>query len=183
MVTGATERGRPVVQAQRSPETTTHPSGDKRFEMLDTSMKRLRFRPDALIEVLHTAQELFGHLRPDILFYVARALKLPPSRVYGVATFYHLFSFTPQARHSCVVCMGTACYVRGADTILPAVEKQLGVSAGRSTPNGDISLSIARCLGACGPAPIAVYDGQVAAHQTATTALEALTRWSADGSR
>jgi bidirectional [NiFe] hydrogenase diaphorase subunit len=150
--------------------------------MLDTSMKRLRFQPDALIEVLHTAQELFGHLRLDVLFYVARALKLPPSRVYGVATFYHLFSFSPQAKHSCVVCTGTACYVKGADAILPDVEKALGVTAGHSTPDGSVALSIARCLGACGLAPIAVYDGQVAAHVTPESAVEVVKKWVSDGS-
>ena len=93
----------------------SHPSGDKRFKMLDAAMKRHQFQPDALIEVLHTAQELFGYLEHDLLFYVARGLKLPPSRVYGVATFYHFFSLKPQGEHTCVVCMGTACYVKGAD--------------------------------------------------------------------
>lgn len=172
-----------MTQAQPTAEITQHPSGDKRFEMLDTSMKRLRFQPDALIEVLHTAQDLFGHLRPDLLFYVARALKLPPSRVYGVATFYHLFSFAPRAKHSCVVCTGTACYVNGADALLPSLEKELGVSAGCSTANGVISLSTARCLGACGLAPIALYDGQIAAHQTVSAAVETVKRWSSDGPR
>ncbi|HET9933490.1 MAG TPA: bidirectional hydrogenase complex protein HoxE [Polyangiaceae bacterium] len=172
-----------MAQPQRAPAATKHPSGDRRFEMLDTSMKRLRFQPDSLIEILHTAQELFGHLRPDLLMYVARGLKLPPSRVYGVATFYHLFSFAPQAEHSCVVCTGTACYVKGADAILPAVEKQLGIRAGRSTADGKVSLSIARCLGACGLAPIVVYDGQVAAHQSEETSLQTIQRWYSNGPR
>src|SRR5436309_42959 len=70
----------------------SHSSGDKRFKVLDVTMKRHQFQPDALIEVLHKAQDLFGYLEQDILFYVARGLKLPPSRVYGVATFYHLFT-------------------------------------------------------------------------------------------
>ena len=84
---------------QKSPgadQGTAHPSGDNRFKMLDASMKRQRFQPDALIEVLHTAQELFGYLQDDILLYVAHGLKLPPSRVYGVATFYHFFTFAPR---------------------------------------------------------------------------------------
>lgn len=166
-------------QTKSNPEASPPP--DKRLQMLDTSMKRLRFQPDALIEVLHTAQELFGHLVPEILFYVARALKLPPSRVYGVATFYHLFSFAPQAKHTCVVCTGTACYVKGADVVLPALERELGIAAGRTTPNGEISLSTARCLGACGLAPIAIYDGQVAAHQTVPVAIETVKRWWSDG--
>ena len=86
-----------------------HPSGDNRFKMLDATMKRQRFQADALIEVLHTAQELFGHLEPELLLHIANNLKLPPSRVYGVATFYHFFSLTPKGAHTCVVCMGTAC--------------------------------------------------------------------------
>jgi hypothetical protein len=103
----------------------THPSGDNRFKMLDASLKRHRFAADALIEVLHTAQELFGFLQPDLLLYIAQGLKLPPSRVYGVATFYHFFSFAPQGRHTCVVCTGTACYVKGADALLDGLERQL----------------------------------------------------------
>lgn len=162
---------------------TKHPSGDRRFEMLDAILKRQRFQPDALIEVLHGAQELFGFLRPDLLFYVARALKLPPSRVYGVATFYHFFSFTPKGRHTCVVCTGTACYVKGADGMLAAVEKQLGVAAGKTTADGEVSLMTARCLGACGLAPIAVYDGQVAAYQTQAQVVERVKGWMPDGSR
>src|SRR5882672_8114008 len=98
-----------------------HPSGDKRFKILDVTMKRHQYQPDALIEVLHKAQELFGFLDRDVLFYVARGLKQPPSRVYGVATFYHLFSLKPQGEHTCVVCMGTACFVKGADRLLRTV--------------------------------------------------------------
>jgi len=169
-----------VTALAKSPAATNHPSGDRRFEMLDATMKRLRFQPDALIEVLHTAQELFGHLRDDILMYVARALKLPPSRVCGVATFYHLFSFSPQAAHSCVVCTGTACYVKGASELLPALEVELGIRSGTTTADANVSLSVARCLGACGLAPIVVYDGDVAAHQTVESALQSVRRWSAD---
>lgn len=160
-----------------------HPSEDRRFEMLDASLKKQRFAPDSLIEILHGVQELFGHLRPDVLHYVARALKLPPSRVYGVATFYHFFSLTPPGRHTCVICTGTACFVKGADAMLAAVETRLGIMAGRTTPDGEISLLTVRCLGACGPAPIAVYDGQVAAHQTPATVVDRVKGWMPDGPR
>ncbi len=124
-----------------------HPSGDNRFKMLDATMKRQRFQPDALIEVLHTAQELFGYLQDDILLYVAHGLKLPPSRVYGVATFYHFFTFTPKGKHTCVVCMGTACYVKGGETLLATVR----ACAGRENRDsaGDVpfvSVDTARCL-------------------------------------
>jgi bidirectional [NiFe] hydrogenase diaphorase subunit len=145
--------------------------------MLDASMKKQRFAADALIEILHTAQELFGFLKADLLYYVARALKLPPSRVYGVATFYHLFSFTPPGRHTCVVCTGTACYVKGADAMLAGLEKTLGVRAGKTSADGEVSIATARCLGACGLAPIAVYDGQVAAHQTVDMAIDNVRKW------
>src|SRR5262249_31726407 len=152
-------------------------SGDNRFKMLDATIKRHRFAQDALIEVLHTAQELFGYLRLDLLYYIAHALKLPPSRVYGVATFYHFFRFTPQGKHTCVVCAGTACYVKGADQILTAIEESLGTVAGRTTHGGEVSLMTARCLGACGLAPVVVYDGQVAGNQRCEDALERVKGW------
>ncbi len=139
-----------------------HPSGDNRFKMLDASMKRQRFQPDALIEVLHIAQELFGYLKDDILLYVAHGLKLPPSRVYGVATFYHFFSFAPKGTHTCVVCMGTACYVKGGETLLAAVRACAAQENPESRENGPfISVDTARCLGACGLAPVVVFDGEV----------------------
>ena len=97
-----------------APDQTLHPSGDNRFKLLEATMKKHQYRPDALIEVLHRAQELFGYLSTDLLLFIANSLHLPPSRVYGVATFYHFFSLAPKGEHSCVVCLGTACYVRGA---------------------------------------------------------------------
>src|SRR5260370_1371246 len=138
-----------------------HPSGDKRFKLLEAAMKRHRYQPDALIEVLHTAQELFGWLERDLLYFVARNLKLPPSKVYGVATFYHFFSLKPKGRHTCVICMGTACYVQGADNLLVAAEKELATKAGATTKDGQVSLATARCLGACGIAPAVVMDDTV----------------------
>jgi bidirectional [NiFe] hydrogenase diaphorase subunit len=171
------------VNAGKKAASTPHPSGDNRFKMLDASMKRHRFSADALIEVLHTAQELFGYLQNDLLHYIARGLKLPPSRVYGVATFYHFFSFVPKGKHTCVVCTGTACYVKGADALLEAIERRAGVIAGQTTPDGRVSLMTARCLGACGLAPVVVYDGEVAGNQKPESALEHLKGWLDDGSR
>jgi bidirectional [NiFe] hydrogenase diaphorase subunit len=160
-----------------------HPSGDKRFKLLDAAMKRHQYQPDALIEVLHTAQELFGYLEHDLLLYIAQSLKLPPSRVYGVATFYHFFSFLPKGEHSCIVCMGTACYVKGAATVLAALEQEAHVKAGGTTADGKLSLLTARCLGACGLAPALVFDNAVAGNQTAASALEHVKGWLDHGSR
>jgi bidirectional [NiFe] hydrogenase diaphorase subunit len=141
-------------------------------------MKRHRFQPDSLLEVLHTAQELFGFLDMSCLAYVGRCLKLPPSHVYGVATFYHFFSLKPAGEHTCVVCMGTACYVKGASAILREVEKALGVSSGETTADGKVSLVTARCLGACGVAPALVFDTDVAGKVTPPSALARLAGWS-----
>ncbi|RPJ32128.1 MAG: bidirectional hydrogenase complex protein HoxE [Verrucomicrobiaceae bacterium] len=151
--------------------------GDKRFKILETHIKRHQYRADALIEVLHKAQELFGYLEDDLLLFVANRLKLPPSRVYGVATFYHFFTLKPKGRHSCVVCLGTACYVKGAAHVLSAVEKSAGIRAGETTPDENLSLVTARCIGACGLAPAVVYDGKVTGRQTPESALEQVKGW------
>src|SRR5262245_43070849 len=158
-----------------------HPSGDQRFKLLEVTMKRHQFQHHALIEVLHHAQELFGYLDHDLLWFVAQKMKLPPSRVYGVATFYHFFSLKPQGRHACVVCLGTACYVKGADAVLAAVEKRAEVRAGQTTSDGELSVLTARCLGACGIAPAVVFDGAVRGHQTPQSVLEQLRGWLPNG--
>ncbi len=160
-----------------------HPSGDRRFKMLEAAMKKHQYRADALLEVLHTAQELFGYLQEDLLMFIARSLKLPPSRVYGVATFYHFFTFTPKGAHTCVVCLGTACYVKGAAAVQAALEQDLGVRAGQTRADGKASISTARCLGACGLAPAVVFDGQVAANVTPAKAVEHVKGWLNDGAR
>jgi bidirectional [NiFe] hydrogenase diaphorase subunit len=154
-----------------------HPSGDKRFKMLETAMKRHSYHQHALIEVLHAAQGLFGYLEVDLLYFIARQLKLPPSKVYGVATFYHLFTLKPHGEHTCVICTGTACYVEGADALVKAVERQAHAQVGETTPSGKLSLLTARCLGACGIAPVAVLDGAVKGHLTPEELLGQVKGW------
>jgi bidirectional [NiFe] hydrogenase diaphorase subunit len=165
--------------AKPSEKAAGHPSGDNRFKLLDAALKRHRYQPDALIEVLHTAQELFGYLKIDLLLYIAQALKLPPSRVYGVATFYHFFSFKPKGDHTCVVCMGTACYVKGADAVLASVNE----FSKTETSAGTISVETARCLGACGLAPIVVFDGEVVGNLKPDAALDRMKGWIKNGSK
>lgn len=165
--------GRPPPAA----EAASQPSGDRRFKLLEVAMKRHQFRQDALIEVLHTAQELFGYLELDLLYFVARQLKLPPSRVYGVATFYHFFTLKPKGEHTCVVCTGTACYVKGADELIAAVREQAQIGPGETTADGQLSLLTARCLGACGIAPAVVVDGAVVGHETPEHLCRRLKGW------
>jgi len=158
-----------------------HASGDKRFKILEAHMKKYQFKHDALIEILHKAQELFGFLDDDLLLFVAYKLRLPASRVYGVATFYHFFTLKPQGKHTCVVCLGTACYVKGSNKVLEAVEARTKIKAGETTPDNQVSLLTARCIGACGIAPAVVYDGVVTPRQTPETALEQLKGWMPNG--
>ncbi|MDV3348438.1 bidirectional hydrogenase complex protein HoxE [Leptolyngbyaceae cyanobacterium CCMR0082] len=141
-------------------------ASNKRLRLLEATMKRHQYRPDALIEVLHRAQELFGYLDINLLLHIAQRLKLPPSQVYGVATFYHFFSLAPKGVHSCVVCMGTACYVKQAAQLLSFLEKTTGIKAGETTSDGQLSLMTARCLGTCGIAPAVVFDERLEGHQT-----------------
>lgn len=142
------------------------PSGDSRFGRLEDVMKRLHFAQHALIEVLHVAQEMFGCLDVGLLRFIAHQLKLPPSRVYGTATFYHFFTLTPKGQHQCVVCTGTACHVQGADRLLQGAQEIAQIRPGETTADNRFSLLTARCLGACGAAPLVVFDGDLHGCQT-----------------
>ncbi|MDD5302990.1 MAG: bidirectional hydrogenase complex protein HoxE [Elusimicrobia bacterium] len=135
------------------------PSDDPRWKLVAAAMRRHGHGADALIETLHAVQDAFGYLDDDSLRFVAGSLHAPYSLVYGVATFYQHFTLRPPGKHACVVCMGTACYIKGAQGLVDAVEKRLGIEAGRTTPDGKVSLLTARCLGSCGMAPAAVLDG------------------------
>ncbi len=161
--------------ASKSP----HPSGDNRFKLLDRAITKHQARGDALIEVLHAAQGIFGFLEPDLLIYIARALKLPLSRVYGVATFYHFFTLKPKGEHTFVLCTGTACYVKGATEVQKAVEHCCKTKFGETTPDGKISLVSARCVGSCGLAPVAVLDNHVAGKLTVQGAVNQIEQWQA----
>jgi len=152
-------------------------SEDRRWRLVNRTMRVHGNAPDALIETLHAVQEHFGYLDLDSLKYVANALRVPLSRVYGVATFYHYFTLKPPGEHTCVVCKGTACYISGATAILNSIEKDVGIAPGETTPNGKISLLTARCLGSCGLAPAVVFDGEVCGRMTPPAVLEKVERW------
>ncbi|NJN61752.1 MAG: bidirectional hydrogenase complex protein HoxE [Coleofasciculaceae cyanobacterium RL_1_1] len=164
-----------TLSTDRPATPTDKPVLDKRFKAIEIVIKRNHYRQDALIEILHKAQESFGYLELEVLEYVAHKLQLPLSRVYGVATFYHLFSLSPTGKHSCIVCLGTACYVKGAGEIIAALEKKLGVKLGETTSDGEVSLMSARCIGACGIAPAVVFDGEVAGRQTIEAVCDRVT--------
>ena len=115
----------------------------------------------ALLPVLHEAQEIYGYLPIEVQQMVADGLGISLSEVYGVATFYSRFSLTPKGKHRISVCLGTACYVKGADKVLAAVEKKLGIKSGECTADGLFSIDSCRCVGACGLAPVMMVDEEV----------------------
>jgi NADH-quinone oxidoreductase E subunit len=114
-----------------------------------------------LIAALQRLQNQVGYLSNELLEEVAQLMQVPAARVYGVATFYHFFNFTPKGKTRITVCMGTACYVRGADKVFDRLRNMLGIEEGQTTPDGLFSLEGARCIGACAMAPVIVINEQV----------------------
>ena len=143
-------------------------------------MRKNGFARHALIETLHTVQSSFGYLDDDAIRFVALSLRVPLSQAYGVATFYHYFTMKPPGKHTVTVCTGTACYIKGADKLIGVAEKKLCVRQGETTPDGKVSLGVARCVGACGRAPVTLVDGEVAGGFTEKQMLEQLERWQAE---
>jgi bidirectional [NiFe] hydrogenase diaphorase subunit len=142
------------------------PSDDKRWKLVDVTMRRNGYAGHALIETLHSVQDCFGYLDDVAMTYVARCLNLPFSKVYGVATFYHLFTLKPKGEHTCVVCTGTACYIKGAGDLVDCLCAKYQVQPGQTTADNKLSVLAARCVGACGLAPAVVLDGTVVGNQT-----------------
>ena len=158
----ANPAGRPAADATLSARTLRPPREpgaaalkDNRQKLFERAMSRQGNSGHALIEVLHTAQELFGYLSLERLKEVALRLKLPPSRVYGVATFYNFFSLEPKAEHTALVCTGTACYVAAAQKLVDVVRDRCERSEGK------LCLQSARCIGSCGLAPAVILDGKI----------------------
>ena len=114
-----------------------------------------------LITVLHKAQGIFGYLPEEVQAFVAKKLDIPLAKVYGVVTFYSFFTMVPKGKVVVSVCMGTACYVRGAEEVLAELEKVLGIKAGQVSEDGHFSLDTLRCVGACGLAPVVIINGKV----------------------
>ncbi len=153
-------------QQSHSRVRPTPPSKDKRWKLIDVTMRRNGYAGHALIETLHTVQDCFGYLDPNALRFVAASLGLPLSKVYGVATFYHLFALEPQGKHTCVICRGTACYIKGAEELVSGIQQRFSVKPGQTTADNSLSVLSARCLGACGLAPAAVVDDKILGNQS-----------------
>ncbi len=129
--------------------------------MLEKVLKEHEYQESALLEILHKAQGIYGYLDKDLLMDISQSLKLPPSHVFGVATFYSFFNLTKPGEHIVTGCMGTACYVKGVDEIMQAIEREFNVKRGETRADGKLSLFVTRCIGACAMSPAIVVDEEV----------------------
>lgn len=142
----------------------TEPNEAEYLKRLDEAISEHRHQPGALIPVLQIAQGIFGYLPDSAIKRVCSGLEKPYSEVAGVIGFYHFFSTIPRGRHTIRICLGTACYVRGAKRVLASLQQELGIAVGETTPDRRFSLEVARCIGACGLAPACLVDDDI--HQS-----------------
>jgi len=145
---------------------------DKRRIMLEKILKDNNYQASALLEILHSAQEIYGYLDKDLLMDISGSLNLPPSHVFGVVTFYSFFKLRKQGEHVVTGCLGTACYVKGVEEIMEAIEEEFNLKRGGSTADGKLSLLITRCIGACAMAPNIVVDDEVIGKATKEIVIE-----------
>jgi NADH:ubiquinone oxidoreductase subunit E len=123
--------------------------------------------PGDLVNILHDLQSEFRYLTRQAMEETASYLSLSPTQVYGVATFYHGFHTEPRGEHTCTVCMGTACHVRGAPRLLEQIERETGITAGGTTPDLALNIEEVGCVGACAIGPLVIVDGDTHGHMTA----------------
>ncbi len=138
------------------------------------SCKSLPNPESQLIAILHKAQEINGYLNKELMDDIALEMNIPTAHIWGVATFYHYFKLVPQGKHSISVCLGTACYVKGAEEVLNTIRSELKVNFGQTTEDGLFTLQEARCLGACGLAPVIMIDDRIYGELTPKKVIEIL---------
>ena len=134
---------------------------EQKFEQIANAIDLYREKEGGLIQVLHMAQEIYGHLPMEVQQFVARGMDIPFSEVAGVVSFYSFFSAVPRGEHTVRVCLGTACYVRGGKKIIEHLTSRLGIDPGGTTADGKFTFEVARCIGACGLAPAMMIDDTV----------------------
>lgn len=132
--------------------------GKEQLRELDEAIQAYKDQPGPLIPVLQKAQEIFGYLPLEAMKHIAKELRVPASRLFGVATFYAQFSFKPRGKHTILSCQGTACHVRGGAKILEEIKRELKVEAGDTTQDGRFTLEKVYCIGCCSLAPAIIVD-------------------------
>lgn len=133
----------------------------EQFEQLEQYIDSMPSTKGELIRVLHKAQGIFGYLPEEVQKFVGKKLNVPTAKVFGVVSFYSFFTMVPKGEHDIAICLGTACYVRGAEKVLDAFKKELNIEVGETTEDGKFSLSALRCVGACGLAPVVMVGEKV----------------------
>lgn len=133
----------------------------EQHQALLDAIHSLKDQPGALMPILQKAQEIYGYLPIEVQRVISRETHHTLEECFGISTFYSQFSLTPKGRHQISVCLGTACYVRGAGDILETLEKMLDIQSGECTEDGKFSLDSCRCVGACGLAPVMMVDNDV----------------------
>lgn len=133
----------------------------EKLQKLGDYIESLNYAEGELINILREAQEMFGYLHMDIQLFIARKLGIPAAKVYGVVTFYSYFTMTPKGKHVISVCLGTACFVKGANKLVEEFKKQLNIKNGTISEDGLYTLDSIRCVGACGLAPVVIVDGEI----------------------
>ncbi|MDD6390395.1 MAG: NADH-quinone oxidoreductase subunit NuoE [Firmicutes bacterium] len=134
---------------------------DNMEKNLQEIIERYKDTEGALIPVLHEAQELYGYLPMEVQLAISKGLQIPLAEIYGVVSFYSQFSTEPKGKYRISVCLGTACYVKGAQEILQTFESRLGIEVGQCTDDGMFSIEPCRCVGACGLAPVVTINDEV----------------------
>lgn len=142
-------------------ESCKNELANEMYGQLEKFIDELPEKRGALISVLHKAQSIFGYLPKEVQIFIGRKLDVPVSQVYGVVSFYSFFTMVPKGKHPIAVCMGTACYVRGADKVVDYFKRELGIEVGQTTEDGKFSLDALRCVGACGLAPVVLVGEKV----------------------
>ena len=137
-----------------------------KFNELNQFIDNLQNKEGSLIAVLHKAQNIFGYVPNEVQSFIAKKLNIPVSKVYGVVTFYSYFIIEPKGKYVINVCMGTACFVRGAGDIVEEMQKKLNIKIGETTSDGKYTLDVLRCVGACGLAPVVTVNDKVYGHFT-----------------
>lgn len=138
----------------------------KKLNELDGYIETIEDKEGHLIAILHRAQSLFGYLPKELQVYIAKKTGVATAKIYGVVTFYSFFTMKPRGKHTISCCMGTACFVKGAERILEAIKDELGIEIGQMTDDGMFMLEQVHCLGACSLAPVISIDGQIYGHLT-----------------
>ncbi len=133
----------------------------EQLEAVRQIVTQYKGKKGALIPVLHKVQEVYGYLPLKVQKIVSEGLDIPLAEIYGVVTFYTQFSIQPKGQYKIQVCLGTACYVKGAGKVLEKIMERLGIKEGECTPDGKFSLEPARCVGACGLAPVVMINDDV----------------------